>query len=260
MAYKQLKLYFGKELVDDFIRKFKDQKITFNKSLFKKNTFKDLDNLELKARVKLIGDNLYSNLEGTYEDKLNSLSLILGPENEGSYGTFNEFYWLWPISSVVESHGHSSISHSLDFIYELTKRSTGEFAIRPLIESHTKEVLKFMNACSRDKNFHVRRLSSEGLRPILPWGKKITLFVDKPEPIINILNRLRNDESKYVQTSVANHIGDLLKLNYPFTIQLLREWALDEHKVTNWIIKHGTRNLRKKKHEEVLNLVDTLKD
>ena len=56
-----------------------------------------------------------------------------------------------------------------------------------------------MKQWSTDDNFHVRRLSCEGVRPKLPWAKKLDVFVENPKPILPILNKLKDDKSKYVQ-------------------------------------------------------------
>ncbi len=53
---------------------------------------------------------------------------------------FREGWWLWPLGRYVEKNGDIDFSVSMDFIYELTKRFTGEFAIRPLIKKYPKKV------------------------------------------------------------------------------------------------------------------------
>ena len=50
-------------------------------------------------------------------------------------------------------------------------------------------------------NEHVRRLSSEGCRPRLPWAMALPEFKQDPQPILPILNRLKDDESEYVRRS-----------------------------------------------------------
>ncbi len=40
---------------------------------------------------------------------------------------------------------------------------------------------------AKDKNHHVRRLASEGIRPRLPWAMALTQFKKDPTPIIPIL-------------------------------------------------------------------------
>lgn len=74
---------------------------------------------------------------------------------------------------------------------------------------------------SRSPNLHARRLSSEGLRPRLPWAKKLDIFIYEPLPILPILNNLKDDKSRYVQKSVANCLNDILKDNLKIGMTIL---------------------------------------
>jgi 3-methyladenine DNA glycosylase AlkC len=171
---------------------------------------------------------------------------ILGPENPGTYGTFNDYFWTWPIATFIELFGLGQEAISLRALEEVTKRGTGEFAVRPYIRQNPTGLLKIMTAWSQDDNFHLRRLSSEGLRPLLPWSQKLTLFIDDPTPLRAILEHLKNDPSRYVQKSVANHINDYLKVNHDFGRSIIDEWSDQPGINTRWIIKHAIRNYRKK--------------
>lgn len=253
---KQLKLYFDKETIELLGDKLLDVVKTFPATQFKRETLKAVQPLELKARVKEIGASVYKRLEGSYGDKVQILTNILGRENEGDFGTFTDFFWVWPISSIVEQYGLEYRKESLQLIYEITKRATGEFAVRQFIEDDPKHMLKVMNKWSKDKNFHVRRLSSEGLRPRLPWAPKLDVFINDFIPVIKILNKLKSDDSKYVVNSVANHMGDILKIDYEFGMKVLEEWTNDGNENTRWLIRHALRNLRKKKDERALQLTE----
>jgi len=100
---------------------------------------------------------------------------------------------------------------------------------------------------SKNKNRHVRRLSCEGLRPRLPWATKLAAFIENPYPILPILNNLKDDQSKYVQKSVANCINDILKDNEAVGKTLIEEWNKPNcSKTCKWIIKHALRNFLKK--------------
>lgn len=255
---KKLKEYFDEACIDglaiDISRQYRD----FEKSSFKKHALDGLQKLELKDRVSQIGSSIYNHLDGTLSSKLLVLKNILGPENPGSYGTFNTYFWTWCLSSVVEQFGMEDREASMDFIYELTKRSTGEFALRPFLIHDPEYVFKKARIWSVDKNFHVRRLSSEGLRPLLPWARKCTYFVEKPTPVFNLLKSLASDEEKYVLTSVANHMGDMLKLNFESSILELESWANLDSDSTNWLIRHALRNQRKKGIQRAISLSEKL--
>jgi 3-methyladenine DNA glycosylase AlkC len=104
---------------------------------------------------------------------------------------------------------------------------------------------------SQNKNVHVRRLSSEGIRPRLPWAKKLDQFILDPKPILPILENLKQDKSLFVKKSVANNLNDILKDNYWIGIEVLKKWSESRNTDTQWIIKHGLRNEIKKGNLEV---------
>jgi len=256
---KKLKEYFNKDLLMFFDQKLSKEIENFDGSKFIRDTNKLILPRELKDRVKIIGQKLFEFIPGDYKETTYTLARILGPENEGDFGTFNDFYWVWPISSVIEQYGINDKKTSLDLIYSITKRGTGEFAVRQFIEKEPDSMLKVMKRWSKDQNFHVRRLSSEGWRPKLPWAKKLDVYLENLNPIVNILETLNNDSSRYVQNSVANHMGDLLKINRDFTMDILNRWAINAEDNTKWIIRHAIRNLRKKEDREALDLTAKMK-
>ena len=130
---KKLKEYFDQTHIDDLSASIRKVSDSFNSRSFKLNAKKDLEDYELKDRIRRIAAALHNSMDGSYEEKIRVLSRILGPENPGSFGSFNDYFWQWTLSSVVEQFGLEHRETSMDFIYELTKRSTGEFAIRPFL-------------------------------------------------------------------------------------------------------------------------------
>lgn len=246
MAFKKLKLWFDKDLMKLLSKKIVAVKPDFDKKNFIKNIAAELEALELKDRVELIADKLYKALGEDYKTGLPVLVNILGPENQNETGMFTEFYWVMPIAKYIEKYGLNSFKASFSAIEEITKRNTGEYTIRPFIEKDSARTLKQMLKWSKDKNRHVRRLSCEGLRPRLPWAKKLDAYIQDPKPLIPILNNLKDDTSKYVQKSVANCLNDILKDNLKIGKAIIEEWnEKDIGKERKWIIKHALRNLLK---------------
>jgi len=258
MAFTPLKYKFDKELLQFLSGRLIETGVEFNATSFQKTTQPLLDPLELKDRNNVIADQLNTFLPGDYPQKLQHLIGILGPENEGSYGTFNDFFWTWPIGSFIGKYGLSYEKESLSGMRELTKRGTAEFAIRPFIEQNPQHLIEVMTQWSKDENFHIRRLSSEGIRPNLPWASKLKLFIEEPGPIFQILENLKEDNNRYVQTSVANNINDYFKVNEDQAMNLITEWSKDPTDSTKWIIKHAIRNYRKKGIEWAVNLTNVI--
>lgn len=245
MAYKQLKLWFDSELAMFLADKLLDSGVDFKKDSFVNEIEGKVDTLELKDRVECIADTLKSHLNGNYETNITHFISILGPENEKETGMFKEYYWIMPIAQYVEKYGVDDFEISMKAIYEITKRNTGEYTIRPFLKKNPQQTLQVMLGWSQDPNKHVRRLASEGVRPRLPWAKKLEAFIEDPSPILPILENLKDDPSKYVQKSVANCINDILKDNPHIGRPLIEQWVPDASKERKWIIKHALRNLIK---------------
>lgn len=246
MAFKQLKLWFDKDLAKSLGKKIKAVDSKFKTEAFVKSVVPQLKPLELKDRVTVFADELNNHLNGTYKSGVKVLIKILGPENEEETGMFKEFYWVMPIAKYVEKYGLNDFELSMHAIEEITKRNTSEYAIRPYLEQETKKTLKRMKEWSTDENKHIRRLASEGVRPRLPWANKLDAFIKNPKPIIPILNNLKDDPSKYVQKSVANCINDILKDNPEIGKGIIEKWNVKNiSKERKWVIKHALRNLVK---------------
>ncbi len=256
MAFKKLKYWFDRELAILLSEKIINVKSDFEKDKFIQIIDQNVQNLELKDRVEVIADALHHHLTTSYTQNIDILIQTLGQENESETGMFTNYYWIMPIAKYVEKYGLEDFEVSMNAISEITKRNTGEYAIRPYLELYTQQTLAVMRLWSKDDNRHLRRLSSEGLRPRLPWAKKMDMFVQNPKLIIPILNNLKDDSSKYVQKSVANCLNDILKDNFKIGQELINKWSIDATKERQWIIKHALRNLLKTQNEWAMQIVD----
>ena len=255
MAAMKVKDWFGENLAKLLAEKIKEVYPKFDDKNYIKFIKKGYKPLEYKERMALHTEALKKYLPEKYTDALPILLDILGPENPEETGMFTNYWWVGPIAQYVETYGLDDYDMSMKAIYEITRRNTGEFAIRPYINKRPKAALKYMKHWAKDKNFHPRRLASEGLRPKLPWAQKLTIFLDNPEPVIEILELLKEDESKFVQKSVANHIGDLLKEDYEYAFAVLKRWSKSKHPSTKWIIKHALRKPIKEGDAAAIKLV-----
>ncbi|WP_299536988.1 DNA alkylation repair protein [Ulvibacterium sp.] len=258
MAHKQLKLWFDKDLALMLADKLIANGVKFDKSTFAQEVEQGTKDLELKDRVELIADLLRRHLAVDYLSAVKELVDILGPENEKETGMFKAFYWVMPIAKYVEKYGLQHFEVSMSAIREITKRNTGEYTIRPYLEAFPESTLKVMEAWSKDKNKHVRRLSCEGARPRLPWAAKLDIFIKDPTPLVPILENLRDDPSKYVQKSVGNCINDILKDHLEVGKNLVDSWLPCPTKERRWIVKHALRNLLKHKDPWALAVLDRM--
>jgi len=245
---KKFKDYYDIDCAELIADKILQVDSTFNKRGFNSYLKKELPDKEFTARQDVFADAFEKYLTSDYNENIKIFGKILGTELQTTKGMFIYGWWLWPVGRYVQRNGLKDFEASINFIYELTKRFTGEFAIRTLLETKPKNTIKTMLKWSKDKNVHVRRLASEGVRIKLPWAKKLTVALDEFEIYKKILTNLKNDKEKFVQKSVGNNLNDLFKEAPNLANEIIEEWNSDNPtKETLWIIKHGSRSLRKDK-------------
>ena len=243
MAYKKATDYFDGALAKLLAEKINPLYHDFDDTGFVNSIKAGCTDKRLKERVTLIAKHLRLHLPDDYPTSLEVLTQILGPENQEETGMFTRFYWIMPIAKYVELYGLDHFDLSMSAIEEITKRNTGEYAIRPFIRKYPDQTLEQMREWALDKNFHLRRLASEGLRPKLPWATKLELFIDQPDPVFDILQLLKEDTVHFVKKSVANHITDYLKVNPEAARRLISNWQTIENPNTQWILKYAKRKL-----------------
>lgn len=137
--------------------------------------------------------------------------------------------------------GKDPFDCSMQAQYQLTKRFTCEYSIRPFIVSQPARTLDYLYQWMLDKDPHVRRLCSEGTRPRLPWSKKIDSFIKDPSAGLKILEQLKDDEDLYVRRSVANHLGDIAKDHLELALKIAYQWLEGASRERKWIIRHALR-------------------
>ena len=208
--------------------------------------FENLDNSSYSQRVEFHAKILKKYLPEDFEKACEILKKILWPENPNQTWMFKQFYWILPIWKYVEFFWLKNFSTSIDMIENITKRNTWEYAIRPFINLYPEKTLQVLQSWSKDKNFHLRRLASEGIRPKLPWAKKLDIFVDRPEKVFEILENLMEDKIMFVKKSVANNIADYLKVNPQKALEFIKKYQNSSNINTAWIIKHATRKFNLK--------------
>ena len=257
----KLKEYFGGNLAALLAEKIVQVEPRFEGKSFLRSINKTVRDLELKARVNLMAQELKNHLMAgrNYPEALHILLQILGPENPNETGMFKTGYWLMPVAKFVELYGLEHYDISMRAIYEITKQHTGEYAVRPYIEKAPHPSVRLMKKWARDANVHVRRLASEGLRPRLPWAKKLDIFIDDPNPVLEVLEILKTDSSAFVKKSAANNMNDVLKDNPDLAMPVLRAWARLGNQHTNWVIRHALRNRLKQNDRGAVKIVESCK-
>lgn len=245
--------HYNDEYIFRFSQKILSVMPDFDEKNFCHSLTGRLEDKELFARLDCIVDAMQESMPDDYSKNIHSFFNMLGPELEGPDGMYNLGWWLWPVGRYVERCGNEDWVLSLSFLRELTKRFTGEFAVRPLLREHPKEVMDELIKWASDENVHVRRLASEGVRTRLPWSQKLLVALDEFERYIAILTKLKDDPERFVQKSVGNNLNDLYKDAPEKADFIISQWEkTGKSKVQDWIIKHGRRN--QDKHSKNLNV------
>ena len=210
------------------------------------NTWEDL---ELKARGRQVTLNLGKYLPQDYREALAILEKVAEDYVSG------QFVLGFSFPDFVEVYGQdeNNWDASINALELFTMLWSSEMAVRPFIINNEERMMEQMLAWSKHENEHIRRLSSEGCRPALPWAMALPEYKKDPAPILPILEQLKTDPSMYVRKSVANNLNDISKTRPDVVKKLASDWY-GENKHTDWIIKHGCRTLLKKGDEEILVL------
>lgn len=197
-----------------------------------------------KQRIRHISHALRATLPTSYREAL-SVLFSIAPQCTGvEYLFFPDF---------VEAYGQDDWEASIPALERFTPYSSSEFAVRPFIVQDQARMMDQMLRWAAHEDPHVRRLASEGCRPRLPWAMALEAFKADPAPIFPILEALKQDESVYVQKSVANNLNDIAKDHPALVKQLVRDWfGVNKH--TDWIVKHGSRTLLRAADPEMLSL------
>jgi 3-methyladenine DNA glycosylase AlkC len=145
-----------------------------------------------------------------------------------------------PHSFFIATYGLPAFEESMAAMYALTKVFTAEFCIRPFITEY-HATLDILREWASDPDEHVRRLVSEGTRPRLPWAPQLPQFRTDPEPVIELLGLLKDDNSKYVLRSVGNNLNDISKDHPDRVLQVASGWVLGHPT----LVRRGLRTLIK---------------
>jgi 3-methyladenine DNA glycosylase AlkC len=227
----------------------------FPQQQFIKQALAGLNELELKQRVDHLIVVLADYLPADFADAADVLISVKHhwPElsSANSWGSFNA----WPLVDYVSVYGLNQPEIALNVLKNLTPLFSAEFSIRPFITQHFDITYQHFLIWARDSDEHVRRLASEGSRPRLPWGKRLTPFCENPAPIFPILEHLKDDASLYVRRSVANNLNDIAKDHPSKVISLCQSWSLGASAERQWLIRHALRSLVKAGYSEAFALL-----
>lgn len=239
---------FNRERVKYLAGLFGSQHDDFDEASFVKATMAGFSKLELKERIVHIACRLEEHLSPDYRIAAAQIVKALPPplDPNRTDDDFGDFIFA-PLGEFVVRNGlqKKHLKLSLKTLKTITQRFSMEDAIRAFINEHTVEVMVELEKWASDKNYHVRRLVSEGTRPTLPWSKRLTIDTVAALPL---LDALHFDSTRYVTRSVSNHLNDIAKAHPDAVLDALRRWKKSKRqdkRELQWMSKHSLRTLIK---------------
>ena len=230
----------------------------FDRSGFIEIATRDIESLELKQRSDQIRKALHACLPPDFADAGTILLSALHPQDDVDLSELTmdkrgiRGWATMPMADYVADTGLGHFDHGMEILKDLTKRGTSELAVRAFILEDPSRAMRHMGQWARDPNYHVRRLASEGCRPRLPWAVRLPVFVADPEPVINVLERMKDDDKEYVRRSVANNLNDIAKDHPDRVARIAAEWMKGATPERKKLVRHACRTLIKQGHEATL--------
>ncbi len=234
----------------------------FDRAAFRHDATTGLEPLGILDRGHHLATALRKHLPARFEDAVEILLRSLTPpltitEDFG----LATFFYLPHVCFIADygldatgNHGRDPFEISMRAQYELTRRFSAEFSIRPFLIRWPARTLARLEEWVSDPDPRVRRLCSEGTRPRLPWAMRIPAFVKDPRPALPLLESLKDDPELYVRRSVANHLGDIAKDHPALMFELCERWLTGATTERRWLIRHALRHPAKKGVKEALHL------
>ncbi|MFP8903124.1 hypothetical protein [Streptomyces atacamensis] len=199
----------------------------FDAASFTAQVTADLPRLELKARIARTAEGLHQHLPVTGPAALDTLlrSLPATAEAAGAETDFGLYIYA-PHSAYVAAH-HLNPDHldrAFASLAALTPYFSAEDAVRTFLTTYPRQTLAAAAMWAAASDHRVRRLASEALRPHLPWSVGTGLPVDTALPL---LDTLYADSSRFVTTSVANHLRDIARTRPELVLATLTRWRTE---------------------------------
>lgn len=223
----------------------------FNEAAFMRLIFSPaFDSMELKDRMRHTAVCLHHFMPESYQEAVLLLQRLV--DSLRAHGFWQERLEMMFLPNYIEVYGLEHLETSLAGMEFVTQYVSCEFAIRPFLNKYFDQTINRMLTWTQHPHARVRRLASEGCRPRLPWGLSVPRLKKDPDPVLPILEALKNDLDEAVRRSVANNLNDISKEHPERVVKIAEAWK-GHSKETDAIIKHGCRSLLKRGLESVLD-------
>lgn len=258
------KNFVSGEVVEHIGRSLQGAWAGFERKRFVASATRGLQDLELKQRIlhvaAVLADELpqdFAQACGVVEGSLASMqqpddaSVLPRALDDGLSG-----WAVWCLNEWAARAGQQHPARALACLHALTQRSSSEFAIRPFLHRDPQATLAVLQGWTRSPLAGVRRLCSEGTRPRLPWGMRLTAFVADPVPCLPLLHALVDDPCEDVRRSVANHLNDIAKDHPQLALDVAARWLAERDEAhRRRVVRHALRTLVKAGDPQALKLL-----
>ena len=149
---------------------------------------------------------------------------------------------LRPVSHFVSFYGLADFDASLDAFYELSKhRCTRGGDIRAFLIKNAARCFERFSAWIKDENANLRLFVAASLCTRGTWQKWLRPFIEDPQPILALLEILKDDPDGRVREHVATDMRDIVK-DYPEAgYATLERWSKDGKAETQKILKQALK-------------------
>jgi 3-methyladenine DNA glycosylase AlkC len=231
---------------------------SFDAQGYVRTVMRGFNDLELKQRIVKLATVLEDYLHPDFRKAARQIVAALPPPLDPTLrdDDFGDFIFA-PLGEFVVRRGLEGphVSDALRTLKQVTMRFSMEDAIRYFIKTHPEQTLAELARWATDKNYHVRRLVSEGTRPLLPWSGRLSLATHITVPLLDVLH---SDPTRYVTRSVANHLNDLTKSEPAVVLETLQRWQVwgrQSEAELKWMTRHASRTLIKRGDPQALALL-----
>jgi 3-methyladenine DNA glycosylase AlkC len=226
--------------------------LAFNEQAFMTLMLSDnFDALELKERMSHTNSVIHKFMPTDFSHAADILVKLIASLTKAGISEGSVEYMFLP--EYLETYGINHYQKSVGVMEEITKFTSGEFAVRPFLVKYPEKMLAQMILWSQHEHHMVRRLASEGSRPRLPWAIALPEYKKNPTDILPILHQLIDDPTEIVRRSVANNLNDIAKDNPQVVINFVKQY-LNKSEQLDRALKHACRTLLKQACPETLAL------
>ncbi|MFT5238500.1 MAG: 3-methyladenine DNA glycosylase AlkC, partial [Flavobacteriaceae bacterium] len=157
-----LKMILDKEAVNQLAKNLHHVHVSFDKEAFITEALNGIDALSITQRSAHIADAMNTHLPDPYTEAIAIILQSLTPPLKETAGNGLAVLFYMPHCNFVAKYGIDSFEISMNAQYELTKRFTCEYSIRPFIVNEQHKTMQVLYKWMNDEDPHIRRLCSEG--------------------------------------------------------------------------------------------------